>query len=143
MLDTLLKAWGPLEKLSGAVIPPLDGEVVYLAYNDFDRISYDRSRVLFIPPPWPQRYLAKVELTNRSGQPTYVKAAVLTLNGTKRYENKGKPIKLDAREIRTEAFIFPVEKSDTPLEDADFVLEIIPSVGRRTKLQGRMPVNED
>ena len=141
MLDTLLKAWGPLEKLTGAVRSPLRAEVVYLAYNDLDRI---RSDVVVIIDPWPQRYVAKVEVTNRSGQPTYVTRAFLTLNRAKRYEwRRGKPVKLDPHEVRTEGFVFPVERSDTPLEEADFVIEIIPSVGRRTKVRGRMPVEAE
>jgi len=144
MLDTLLNALGPLEKIAGTVKPPLRGNVVYLAYNDFDRVADEfHGRVLFIPPPSPRRYLAKVELTNRCDQPTYVKGAVLTLNGTRRYENKGKPVRLDPHEIRTEPFIFPVERSDTPLDAADFVLEVVPSVGRRTRLRGRLPVALD
>ena len=137
MLDTLLRTWGPLEKLTGALRPPLRADVVYLAYNDLDGIP---CVIAF----WPQRYLAKVELTNRSSQPTYVKRAGLTLNGTKRYKwRNAKSIKLDPHEVRTEALIFPVEKSDTPLEEADFVIELVPSVGRRTKVRGRMPISDE
>ena len=141
MIDTLLKAWVPLEKLTRAARPPLRADVVYLAYNDYSCLHFEHCA--FIPPYPPQQYLAKVELTNRSNQPTYIKRAVLTLNGTREYEwHSSKPIKLDPHEVRKEPIIFPAEKSDTALEEADYVIELVPSVGRRTKVRGRMPIGE-
>lgn len=125
-------------KLFGKLRRAIKADVTYLKYDHID--NEPGSLVVFIDVhPW--RYFARLELTNATDSVAFVKRMTLKLGDAEPITwSESQPIRLEAAEPKKVCVIFSVGKDHEPVHDDDFVLEITPSLGRATKIKGRLPI---
>lgn len=131
---------GTLSKEDAANGPSFDElsiEVRSLYYQD---VNEDNDSLMVVTS-CPRRFRAELGLTNLSGQVVYIKDITLKTGGrTYGREDGAEVARIAAREHRVLDETFPVDDS-TGLQSGEFELEITPSVGSRTKVSGRFPVD--
>lgn len=122
------------------VVPPIKAEVTYLTYEE---TRNNPSSSVVVVSAHPERYFARIELTNASPAAAFVKLMTLSLNGGKRVVwSESAPMRFEAGEPRTEDIIFPVSRDHEQINEGEFELEIIPSLGRSTIIKGSFPLEE-
>ena len=139
VLDLVARLLGPFGRLASRLVPPLRVEVTHIRYEEWDTRACDRFVII---SPWPRRYLAKMIVTNRSSRPVYVRAIRLSVNDEVCYAEAeaAKTLRIEPGEPKEYTAVFPVSEEQTPAEAGKFWIEVVPGVGRKTRVTGRFPL---
>jgi hypothetical protein len=128
----------PLMWLIRFVIPPVRIEIEYLHY---DEVSNEPGDAIVILTPYPRCYVAEISFTNRANRTVYLREVRLQVAKTIFVESENTPnLRLEAHERKTMQIVFPLGSGEEPQAEAPFVLAVTPTVGRRSRATGNLPV---
>lgn len=117
------------------VLPKIRSSVA-VEVNSFRYSSIEDSPAssVIIITPYPSRYWAELQLTNRTNSIIYIKDILVTINNSRRYKQaqcKDK-IRLEPHECADYSIIFPVLLDESPERSGTYSLKVIPTTGRAT-----------
>ncbi|AQT68230.1 hypothetical protein STSP2_01386 [Anaerohalosphaera lusitana] len=121
--------------LSGLCRSPLKLEIEYFAYEDV------RDDVVVRSCENQERYRVDVSMTNRAQFDVYLKSARLLINKDIRpqFAEHLKGVNLKSGEMKEHSLIFTLDGIE-PVSVGDYVLYVVPTVGRTAKTKGHFPV---
>lgn len=119
-------------------------EVEYLTFDDAQSSPVGTANeILGFITTAPRRYFLEVVLTNRTASTVYIRSVRLLLKGKVYESDLRQPLKLGAKEPVRQTLIFPLENGDDPIREGDYILQVIPSVGRKVEVCGKFPVRSE
>ena len=139
MWNAVLKLFEWLAALIWRVRPALRVEVrLFLCEDERDEPDH----LIAVITAWPRRYCAHLTLTNWTDNVVYIKNISVTINGDTTYESvQGKEfLRLEPREPKQRDVVFPIEHDEAALEAGRFQIDVVPSVGRGTRVSGEFPL---
>ena len=141
MLEIILKILEGIKALWSATVPPIAIEIHRLSFNE---IRNDPTDVLVVIAPHPRRFFCELSMTNRKPSAIYVREIRLQVGNLKIPESHDtRNLRLEPSERKTISIVFPVDVALTPVNTFSFLLTVIPTVGRQSKVEGYIPVIDD
>lgn len=144
MLETLFKAWTPVERIAGSVRKivqsPFKAETHFLRYLDYDLGTLPTMSLL---SGGRFQFIVGIELTNRTERVAYVKRIAFKIRGRSFEWTERQPLRLEPSQVISRRFVFLADESMPPIAGEEFELEITPSVGRRALVKGQFFQSEN
>lgn len=140
-LDLLLKIPHALWSLLSWFRPPLSVLVLRLEFSDN---RYRPGDYLVVAVGCPLCYVAELQIINCSSRLVFIKEIRLLLH----QEHKSrtgeicKTIQLQPGEPKEEYIQFPLREEEPVVQESSFEIQVVPTVGRKSKAKGRFPIRK-